>query len=140
MHTIKAPLTKAGVRQILEELAGITALSYPEIAKCSGVHFTTIYNILREEPGGSKKLVRPSTVRKIAESLGFNIKINKTGNEIILRQVGDTIKSKLHRPAVRDPLESFARDIVEWLRSIGKTKLTSEEKKKVRDMLRILLK
>jgi len=139
MHTIKAPLTKAGVRQILLELGGITALSYPEIAKRSGVHFTTIYNILREEPGDTKKLVRPSTVRKIGESLGFRATIYKGGNEIILRQVGDAIKSKLHRPAERDPLESFARDIVEWLRSMGKTKLTSVEKKKAREMLRILL-
>src|SRR5260221_247468 len=135
MTTLKAPLTKAGIRKLLQELSGITALSYPEIAKRSSVHFTSIYHILREEPGDNKKLVRPSTVRKIAESLGFQATIDTRRNEITLRQTGG-----VKRTRERDPLENVAREIAEWLRSIGKDKLTSVEKKKVREMLRILLK
>jgi len=134
-HTLHAHLTKAGVRKLLHELSGITALSYPEIAKRSSVHFTSIYHILREQPGDNKKQVRPSTVRKIAESLGFQARIDTHRNEITLRQSGGPPNA--HQ---RDPLDKLAREIAEWLRAIGKTHLTPVEKKKVREMLRILLK
>jgi F420-dependent methylenetetrahydromethanopterin dehydrogenase len=75
----------------------------------------------------------------LAESLGFQATIDTQRNEITLRQVGNGTKLKPAREASRDPLEAFARDIVEWLRGIGKERLTSLEKKKVREMLRILL-
>ena len=123
-------LTKASFRELLKQLSEHTTLSYPEIAKRSGVHFTTIYNVLRASPGDSKKRVHLSTVRKIAESLGFRISVS--GNRVVLRP-GKTPKNA-------NPLRNFSRELNGVIHSLGYTQLSHRDRYRIKEMLRLLLK
>jgi len=80
-QTLHAPLTKAGIRNAPAGPESVSLL-YP--SRNSKTKRRTLYqhiSHLREQPGDSKKLVRPSTVRKIAESLGFQAAIDTRRND-----------------------------------------------------------
>ncbi len=131
---ITAQLTKSGFRKLLKQLSEHTALSYPEIAKRSGVHFTTIYNGLRPTPADDRKQVRVSTVRKLADGLGFQITLR--GNYVNLHP--ERAQRKVS-PA-RDSLESFGKEIADLLRSLGYKQVSRKERYRIRELIRLMLK
>ncbi len=139
MNTYQAPATKSGFRKLLQELSAATALSFPEISKRSGVHFTSIYNILREAPGDNGKHVRPSTVRKIAESLGYRAQFSSSGNQIVLKQAGPAQSKRGQKKMQHDALEAFGQDLADLLRSLGYKDLDRGQKTRIKEMVRLML-
>ena len=129
---IKGSITKAGFRAILMQISQILGLSYPEISQKTGVHFTTIYNILRESKGDEKKNVHVGTIKRVAAGLGFDASIQSSGEVIFTRITGK-------RSGKENSLEQFSHELVQLIKSMRIEELSPQDKRKIKDVVRVLL-
>jgi len=137
-HTLQSTLTKAGLRGLLQDLHSETTLSYTEIANRTGVHFTTIYGILRESAGDTRKKVQLSTVRKLADNLGYKLEYIHRTNRVVLTP-GKTKRIAHQTKRSQDPLDKFGMEISQYIRSIGKEAITTVERRKIKEIIKVLL-
>ncbi len=85
MREFHAPATNAGLRIVLQKISADTALSFPELSKCCGIELTVLESVLRESIENDDKPISLSTIRKIADGLGYQMSINM-GKEITLQK------------------------------------------------------
>ena len=135
--TLQSTLTKAGLRYLLQELQAETTLSYTEISRRTGVHFTTIYGILRESAGDNRKKVHISTVRKLADNLGYKLDYFPRTNRVTLTPGKKRILHQTKRS--QDPLDKFGLEIAQYIRGLGKADITVAERRKVKGIIKVLL-
>ncbi len=128
-NNLSIPFTSAGIRQLVKDLSAESAISIPELSKRSGVHFTTLYGILR-----NSRVVRMSTIRKLAESVGYRVTVR--GNHLMLSP-GKSAKQTF---SGTDHLESFGKEIADLLRRLGYSELSRKDRYRIKEIVKLLLK
>ena len=121
----------SGVQRLIQKLAAAEGISLYDLAERSGLHPTTLYAILKKEPGPHRRPVRRETIRALAEGCRYNVTFDPVQKRITLEPSGEQ--------APRNDVEELLEGMRRILARSAKRKISAEEMKRILDVLKVLV-
>ncbi len=127
---ITGKYTLPGVQRIIRQMMDIDGLSPMQLSKSSGVHFTTLYGILKRADNRRRRPVRRSTIMALGMNLGYHVSFDHVRKEI-----------SFERPDMKP--HSELDDLVMRIRSVliqsGKKSWAEEDRRRIIHVLKALI-
>ena len=124
--------TLPGVQRLIRQVLDEEGISPIQLSSQSGIHFTTLYGILKRRENQRRRPVHRATIKAIGESLGYEIAFNQERNEIVFS-----------RPDLKPTRNSDVEELLCQLRSSilqsGRKEFDKKEMERIVNVVRAMV-
>jgi transcriptional regulator with XRE-family HTH domain len=121
----------SGIQRLIQRLSAAEGISVYELAERSGLHPTTLYAILKKKPSATRRPVRRETIKALAEGSRYHPTFDAVKKRVILE--------KSEEVAPRNDVEELLEGMRTILGRSGKRRISSETKRKILEVVRVLV-
>ncbi len=124
--------TLPGVQRLIRQLMDNDGLSPMELAKNAGIHFTTLYGILKRDDNQRIRPVRRSTIMALGSNLGYEVRFGHTRNEI-------TFTRPDSKPSKRNDVDELLLEIRKILIQTERSQLGEDDRERILGVVKALV-
>jgi hypothetical protein len=121
----------SGIQRLIHRIAADQGISIYELAVRSSLHPTTLYAILKKKPSASRRPVRRETIRSLAEGNRYSVTFDGERKRVVLE--------KSEEPAPKNDVEELLDGMRRVLTRTGRRKYSDEEKKRLLEVVRVMV-